>query len=184
MDDPGGILLPLFLVLCRHECSFSYGDIAIPDAGGERFQKLSDNATVQSYMSEYHHINLRTPIRNQCSCQWCARAYLEKTCLVFWKGQNKFRGEPVLFLRLKSYPIDSFLGLVEHLNTFFNGALPQNSMCPTRYSDHQYSTLSRLSDTKLAESLYDKSLLEEYNRTSRVGNEFFYPSILSIDLVH
>ena len=167
------MLLKTFLMLNEKHRSFAYGDVAVRDPRGRMLSLMAERAMRGS---EAFEMTLHTPVRNQCNCDVCKDDPLQKEAVRFWHSPRTFRGDPVLLLRLTEHSTMSFVGVMEWLSNAFNGSLARKPGCPSRYSDEEYTTLSRLADEQVYAAQDERELLREYNRDARVGNEFFLAS--------
>lgn len=171
------MLLKMFLMLNEKRRSFAFGDVAVQDPRGRLLSLMAERAMRGT---EAFELVLHTPIRNQCNCESCKDDPLEKRAVRFWQSPKTFRGEPVVIMRLVENSTTSFVGVMEWLSNTINGTQARKMGCPSRYSDEEYTTLSRLADENVYSAPDELSLLQEYNREARLGNEFFLASEMDL----
>ena len=181
MHSINTVLLQLFATLMVHDQSFSVGEVVFVDEDGSMHNKiLTEEAcyTKFSGTDDVYEAALRVPLSVQCKCQGCSSSSTTKHAICFRKLNGKY-----LLVQPVEYVSFSPWGIVTRMQ---RGWLNDNSEgvpgCAPRTRDvTPYIHLT--SDEELVRKVVDKrhvdaalTELEAYNRTTRVGNEFFVPT--------
>jgi hypothetical protein len=147
---PHLFLQQLFLVLNRHEASFSYGDVAFKDPDAEIYNVYG-----------VVELELTQPVLTPCVCEFCRKAPKTITHIRL----KHFRDYTLI--NLKHYPQLSAYSVLEYVS-----GPPRVLGCASRYETEQYRSLQ--GDTELTNKTQGLiGDLEFYNRKIRAGNELF-----------
>ncbi len=162
MKSVNTAMLQVFHVLAQHGRSFSRGDVALP------LDVLSPEYRDMSVSWEEHELSI--PIVSTCRCVPCIENPSVKT--VAWCRVSR---DKIVMVRLREHLYWS----LETLNSFF-ASTPTTSCEARSCMDALYVRNDYDLETYRLLNLPQESAveIEEYNRCSRSGNEFYAPRAL------